>query len=203
MTILLVLLLIAEIPTAFFNWNTYDHSGNNDPREVSAANATSYARCFFDMQIASERFDVAARALSGCHSRCSDHTPSLRDTAAFQNMIITFLLLVFNFFTRITKIMDGPSTWVTYNLRIPLSRWWRTKVLLADSAFLRSPRIWTPRYILIRKYFVVKQGLALLLLSRLYADLYTSMLSEVSTHPIPTAVITVYLLSYIIRYTGF
>lgn len=204
MAILFLLLLVAEIPTAFFNW------ASSDDREVSAANATSHARCFFNMQIATERFHVAARcsercsvALGDCETRCTGYgSQLLSDTSAFQNMIVTFLLLAFNCFTRVMKIMDKPSTWVAYNLRNPLSRWWRRKILLADSAFLRLPRAWTPRKILIQKYFWVKHRLAMLLLWRLYADLYTSTLSEVSIRSSPTAVTTLYSLSHVTRYTG-
>lgn len=192
MTILLVLLLVAEIPTAFFNWTSLElvYSSTYDSAsyaEVSAANATSYARCFFNMHVANERFQIAARCRTfcnfteeGCYTTCTDDGwQSLSETTAFQNVIITFLLLVFTFFTRVMKIMDSLSTWATYSLRIPLSRWWRRKMLLADSIFLRSPTLWTPRRILRWKHFVVKQELAVLLLARLYADLYTSTLSEV------------------------
>lgn len=206
MAVLLILLLVAETPTAFFNWaSAADHT------EVSAANATSYARCFFDMKIANERFDVAARcstvchvSLGGCQTWCSDPArQSLGDTSAFQNMIMTFLLLVFNCFTRIMKLVDRLSKWATYSLRRPLSCWWRKKVLLADSVFLRSTKLWTPRRIRIWKCFVVNQGLAVLLFLRLYADLYTSTLSEVSIHPMQTAVTTIYSIYHIIRFTGF
>lgn len=171
MAILFVLLLVAEIPTAFFNWDLYDMKTS---AEVSAANATSYARCFFNMRIARERFEIAVR-----NSSQEDGVKSLSDTSALQNTVIAVLLLVFNFLTRIMKIMDKPSIWATTSLRAPLSRWWRRQALLADSAFLRSSKLWTPRKILTHKYFSVKQRLAVLLLSRLYADIYTSMLSEV------------------------
>lgn len=205
MAILLILLLVAETPTAFFNWaSTADHT------EVSAANATSYARCFFDMKIANERFDIAARCETynftsgGCQTWYSNYVhQSLGDTSAFQNMIVTFLLLIFNCFTRIIKLVDRLSKWATYSLRSPLSRWWRRKVLLADSIFLRSTGPWTPRCIRIWKWFVVNQGLALLLFMRLYADLYTSTLSEVSIHPSPTVVTTTYSMFHVTRYTGY
>lgn len=48
---------------------------------------------------------------------------------------------------------------------------------------------------------MVKTQLAVLLLSRLYADIYTSTLSEVSIRLYPAAVTTVYSLSHVIRYT--
>lgn len=185
MATLLVLFLVAEIPTAFFNWGSPDKN-----KEISAANATSPARCFFDMQIANKRF----------HELSVDAV--LSETSAFKNMITTFLLLVFNSFTRVVEIMDRPSAWVTNNLRSPLSRWWRRQILLSDSAFLRSRKAWTPRGVLTRKYFVVKTELAVLLLSRLYADVYTSTPSEVSIRPCPAAVTTVYSLSHVTRYTG-
>lgn len=177
MVILFVLLLVAEIPTAFFNWKSYD---TEYFAELSAANATSYAHCFFNMQIARERFEIAVRNSSREDpAKYDPRTKHLPDTSAFQSLVMTVLLLVFNFFTRLTKIMDKPSTWATTRLRAPLSRWWRKKALLADSAFLRSSKLWTPRKIMIHKYFSVKQRLAVLLLLRLYADIYTSMLSEV------------------------
>lgn len=193
MTILFVLLLVAEIPTAFFNWDSHDEYGF---AEVSAANATSYAYCFYDMQIARKRFEIAARASSR-----EDRIRSLFDTTALQNMVISVLLLVFNFLTRVAKIVEEASSWATIRLRARLSRWWRKEVLLSDSAFLRSSRLWTPRQILIRKYFVVKQSLAVLLLSRLYADIYTSMLSEVSIRLDPTLRHNILTLR-LNRYTG-
>lgn len=205
MAILFLLLLVAEIPTAFFNWASSD-----DGTEVSAANATSHARCFFDMQIANERHNVAARCseqcsvgLRNCETRCRELGPQLlSDTSAFQNMIVTFLLLVFNCFTRVMKIMDKPSTWVANNLRNPLSRWWRRKIVLADSASPQSSDVRLRKQLLIQKYFGVKHRLTVLLLSRLYADLYTSTLSEVSIRPSPTAITTLYSLSNVTRYTG-
>lgn len=202
MTILLALLLAAEIPTAFFNWISSEDplSIYEEHLEVSAANATSYARCFFDMRVAWERFNAAPRCwiacsvdTERCQTKCVKHEfQSLGNTSAFQDMIVTILLLVFNFFTRVMKIMGRLSMWANYNLRLRLSRWWRKRTLLADSVFLRSPRDWTPRRILAWKCFLVKQRVALLLLSRLYADLYTSTLSEVSVHPSEAVVITVY-----------
>ena len=189
MAILWVLLLVAEVPTAFFNWASLEeyYDGIYSRHEVSAANATSYARCFFDMKIANSRFKEANRCLTTCHiylgcqTICRDHGfSSLKSTSAFQNMIITFLLLILTGFTRVVKIMEALSTWAQYRLRARLSRFWRRRILLADSVFLRSTRNWTPIRISMWKYFVVNQGLAMLLLSRLYADIYTSTLSEVS-----------------------
>lgn len=69
MTIPLVLLLVAEIPTAFFNWTSpkyYTPYCGYVPMELSAANATSYARCFFNMQIAKSRFNAVARCTRSC-----------------------------------------------------------------------------------------------------------------------------------------
>lgn len=175
MTVLWLLLLVAEIPTTFFNWHSSDPYTDGYFLEPSAANATTYARCFFDMKIAHARFQNATRFDSD-----SESSYKVTDTVAFQNMIVTFLLLVFTYITRISKILDGLPVRVIYRLRGWLGEFWVEKILLADSAFLRSRRAWSPRRILLRKYLIIRQMFALNLFCRLYADIYTSMLSEVS-----------------------
>lgn len=177
MLLFLIMLLVAEFPTGFFNWpNVYRvvHNGSKSwliPKEAYAANASSYAICFFNMNIARERLTSV--------KDCYPCPLNFQDTTAFQSMIVSMVLLVFNFGTRVVKLSMTLSSIFNHKVRESLSRWFRYLILLSvrprrDPA---SPH-WPGNR---RAYIITKPLMALFLVARLYVDMGTSTLAEVSS----------------------
>lgn len=176
MIIFLTLLLVAEFPTGFFNWpsayRVSDYDGSTlFPLEAQIANASSYAKCFFDINIARERLTR--------DDDCYSCPLNFQDTTAFQGMILSMVLLVFNFATRVVKLSVTLSSIFNHKVRESLSRWFRHLILLSvrprrDPA---SPH-WPENR---RAYIITKPLMALFLVARLYVDLGTSTLAEVSS----------------------
>lgn len=174
MSILLLFLVPALIPTGFFNWSSTS--------QVSAANATSYAECFFHIKIASARF---ATALLQCRqnstiisavsniNECPKDTAELAFTTALQSMALSLMLLVFSFGTRVVKLSRSLSAFCSHNIRFKLSHAAKRRILNIHRV---CPRYVSPE---LRSHMITKPTLAALLLLRLYADLCISMLSEV------------------------
>jgi len=187
MAALLVLLIVAEVPTLYFNWSDSTTITNTNIWRIpspSAARPESYAHCYFNMSIAAKRFDRAAERFKGNLDGCKLYSssavvspcePSFFDskvvnTAAFQNMLMSVLLLVFTTATRIVKLSRTLSAVINGRVRGGASRALKRLILAAHR--------WTHNEVVI--YLAVKPLLALLITLRLSADLYTSMLSEVS-----------------------
>lgn len=87
--VLWLLLLVAQVPTGYFNWVP------DDAEEPSAANLTSPARCFFDLRTANARFDAVSE------------DSSLAATDAFQNMVFSVLVVGFTFFNALVDILPS------------------------------------------------------------------------------------------------
>ncbi|KAH8884072.1 hypothetical protein GQ53DRAFT_830005 [Thozetella sp. PMI_491] len=182
MGILLVFLIIAEVPTGFFNWsNTGPYPG-----EISAANSSSYASCFFEMHTAKARFIDAQQGsrVEYCSpsyediSLCLDETRDMElvDTTAFQTMILSTVLLIFSFATRTIKLSKRLSTLFNHQIRDKISNVTHDWIETLYNKVQGDKNTLTRRH---REYMIIKPMFAVILLCRLYADLYTSMLSEV------------------------
>ncbi|KAK3942863.1 hypothetical protein QBC46DRAFT_255481 [Diplogelasinospora grovesii] len=162
MMILLMLLFVAEIPTAFFDW-----SSDAGESGASAAWPSSYARCFFDLPTAQARFD----ALHG--------SGSVSSTDAGVSVIFSLLLLIFSFSTRVIKVSSTMSYIVNTNIRAKLSTWLQEKLRhLASHPWSGSTEPGSRRYHFWSS-MLVRPLVAGFLLCRLYVDLYSSMMSEV------------------------
>lgn len=172
MLVFLILLLVAEFPTGFFNWlNELSH-------EAQVADASSYAKCFFNIEVARQRYmDYCDNHPCGWYP---NHTPRFQDTTAFQGMIVSVILLVFNFGSRVVKLSMTLSSIFNYKVRASLSNWFRYSIILR-SVYPKRARTsphWPENK---RAYIITRPLMALFLLARLYLDLGTSTLAEVST----------------------
>lgn len=177
MLLFLLLLLVAEFPTGFFNWpNAYNvlqyesMTGLSFP-EAQVANASSYAKCFFNIKIAQQRL------IKYCDvTECS---LGVQDTTAFQGMIISMVLLVFNFGSRVVKLSMTLSSFFNRKVRATFSQWFRHLILQSARSrrFPAAPHWQENR----QAYIITKPLMALFLLARLYLDLGTSTLAEVCT----------------------
>jgi len=206
MVVLLVLLVTAEVPTAFFNWpNAGDVNWEYTVLlptlpEPTAATPASIARCFFNMTLGRQRYDDA--------NVCWTHDPkenimcdvALSETTAFQSMLLSVLLLVFNFVTRVVKLSRRLSAVVHERIRDRLSRWLKNMIHRCHRHPLAAKGPLSAVFLgKLKLYFFTKPQLALLLMLRLYADLYASMLSEVSADGIWGGSMT----DYLRRFSGF
>lgn len=176
MLLFLLLLLVAELPTGFFNWvNDTDflqYETTLSSSEAQVANASSYAKCFFNIKIAQQRL------IEYCN--ITGHPPRFRDTTAFQGMIVSMVLLVFNFGSRVVKLSMTLSSVFNRKVRAVFSQWFRHLILLsARSRRFPAAHHWPENR---RTYIITKPLMALFLLTRLYLDLGTSTLAEVSSH---------------------
>lgn len=107
MSCLLIMLLIAFIPTAWFDWTNpfFDF--------CTAAWASSPAICFFD-------FANARKLSAGLDQDWCGAPPS---NSAGQVMLMSLVLLIFGFVSRSIKIFEVLSTTLHVYFRRPISKW--------------------------------------------------------------------------------
>lgn len=169
MICLLIMLMIAFIPTAFFDW--HDSSMNF----CSAAEACSPAICFFDI--------TNARKLSALtYEFCGPTTPP--SNPAGQAMVMSLVLLTFGSVSRSVKLFETLSTTLRVYFRRPVSKL-AQRVLVCLSGSLKAETalgstenesIWGHHSYL----KVLRQPCVAAFLSfRITADLIGSMLAEV------------------------
>jgi hypothetical protein len=187
MTLLWLGLILAIVPTAFFNWAA---------REPSPAVPASNARCFFNFQIPAVIFNNTAcfdpvtgnrlqedeiiqygYSYSYLTPNCS--SMALSETAATQSAITSLVLLGFSYCTRCIKLLQPFSDSIRRSVRKTVSDRVVTKLTalrrkntedLNDLAVARLERV------------KVEPMMALYLVGKLYTDLLTSELSDVSTY---------------------
>lgn len=109
MSCLLIMLVIAFIPTAFFDWL--------DPfmTYCTPAEACSPAICFFD--IANARKIAAASTSKYCPPMTPPSNP------AGQAMVMSLVLLIFGFVSRSVKLFEPLSKSLHFYIHRPFSRW--------------------------------------------------------------------------------
>ncbi|KAK2604324.1 hypothetical protein N8I77_007266 [Diaporthe amygdali] len=150
MSALLILLIAGLIPTGF----------------VTYGGLASQAKCYFNVSYGYWRFDQEIRYPSD---------PSrIEDTASWQAMILSIILLMSGFITRSVKLFRPLSTAFRLRIRQPLSGW--TRGILERLGRLNTPH--RRSEVLISK-LVIKPALAIFLMARLNCDLFSSMLFEV------------------------
>lgn len=103
--LLLALLLVAMWPTIFFNWR------GGSVVDVSAANMSSNAICFYDYSYGVAKFDKAQAKVVGYRRH------KLSETMAVQELILSGLLLLAAFITRTVKLFKTLSSLFTSSLR--------------------------------------------------------------------------------------
>ncbi|EEU36530.1 uncharacterized protein NECHADRAFT_81220 [Fusarium vanettenii 77-13-4] len=158
MFIFIVILMIALGPTAFFDWT-------EDPMDNAVAEPASSAWCFFSPRQALEAF--RERGYYGW---------LFSETKGFQSMIVSMILLVFNFFIRTLRIFSSVSGAIDRRVRKRVSQ--LAKRGLRRLRQSRRPFSWALNQ---RQWdlMVVKPCLAAFLVLRLYVDIFVSTSSEV------------------------
>ena len=209
MALLFVLLLVAEVPTIYFNWpNSYDSmikqwiaSGHvpfslmmeDGAVEVSAANSSSPASCYFNVRDAARRYDDERLKLQSSYDPESSDWPyhsdvvTLVKSSSLQSAVISMSVLSFGFFTRTVKLSTSLTKLVNRQIRPWCGETSRRAISALHAYLLRviTRRNKTPADLQVARqrllYIYTKPILAVLLLGRMYADCYTSMAFEVST----------------------
>lgn len=171
MLCLLIMLIIAFIPTAFFDW------ANSYMSRCSVAKASSPALCFFDIP--------NARKLSTDLNlvNCGSMTPP--SNPAGQSMVLSLVLLIFGFVSRSVKLFEPLYKTVHVYIRRPMSKRaqqvfiWLFESPKADLALATTRHeLSSGSNIYLR---VLRHPCAAGLLSfRITTDLIGSMLAEVS-----------------------
>lgn len=179
MVALLIVLIVAIVPTGFFNWVDADladsladtcDSSEDEKIPLTAAQRSSPAICFLDMKAGSQIFD---EVLNEEIQFCSPKFQLLEETAAFQFMIVSIVLLVFGFASRSIRIFKSASFTVHMAIRQPISIFAQTCLLKLAG---HSSRLSAQRS---RRVLVVNPCLATFLMLKLNFDLFSSMLAEV------------------------
>lgn len=174
MLILWMLLLVAIGPTLWMNW-TDDGSYPGGYPGLPSTNA----RCFFHPSVALKT--IKWRECEHYYkddeiAKCVDlggHGDALSSSEAFQSAVTAIVLTVFTFFTRMAKIIQQWSTVIRRNVRPRLNKFDTSGIL----SLLQKPRIgWRARV----WTSVLFLRVAVNLTARVYADLVSSELSDVS-----------------------
>ncbi|CRK21521.1 hypothetical protein BN1723_013060, partial [Verticillium longisporum] len=157
-TILQLLLLVALFPTGWFNWLYSDrHEGANP------ASPSSYARCFFNVQTATQR------ALDSSDMRVGFPEGSGSST------VFSILFLSMSFGIRLIKLSRRGSDFFRDVIRRNARR--KLLQLAVDTTARFKPT--SPRLNFVRQYFFVNPIIAILMTARIHTDVVTSTFSEV------------------------
>lgn len=171
--------------------------------EVTGANSSSFATCYFNVHRSALLYQEQVDWYKSIQENDTNMIEevfrlsranviaSLADTTAFQSTLISILILVFSFITRSIKLFKTSSRLVRCRIRPFCSFWARRITIYGHNRLLKSietrgerrgPEI-SPDELRRKEatllYLYTKPVLALIIVSRLYADLYSSMLSEV------------------------
>ncbi|KAK2592368.1 hypothetical protein QQS21_009948 [Conoideocrella luteorostrata] len=171
MTLLWLGLILAIIPTAFFNWSK---------TEPTSALPASNARCFFNMNTAHALFNETAcfSPVDNSRSYNSDDIcikSPFWQTSALQAAVVSIVLLGLGFCTRSVKLIKSFSYRVQSSVRQNTSRRFHAKL---TSLRRRGPDVSNiPEVKRHRLKFLAIA--AVYLVGKLYADLLTSEASDV------------------------
>lgn len=177
MCCLLVMLLVAIVPTAFFDWaeaEYYLKLGDNPDRKLefndSSAQPSSFALCYFNLTYGNERFNQ-----TWLYTEAGLNYKSLRSLNSWQAMVVSAILLAYGFCTRAIRLFQPLSRVVNKGVRGRASH-----MMQSFLSWLASRSCPPSRYNTMWNRMIVKPAIAVFLMSRLTADLITSMLGEVS-----------------------
>ncbi|KAI8717239.1 hypothetical protein NCS52_00799100 [Fusarium sp. LHS14.1] len=165
MFVFIVILLVALVPTAFFNWIAV-----ND--EITITQPASPARCYFSLDESLKAY----REQNVPEDEYDDNLVPFSGTQAFQSMIVGMILLVLNFFSRALRVFRPVSKALDRGVRKRAGN-------LVKRALRKLPkgqRLFS--WVLNERQWdlmMVKPCLALFLVWRFYIDLLLSMPSEV------------------------
>lgn len=173
MTILWVGLIVAMGPTFWFNWIA-------EPIEESASRPASNARCFYTASIAQHMF--AERACENLQAEYQFRLQNdllgkldaqtctglkVQDTQAFSTALLSILLAIFSFPSRMIKLTKTSSNFTKHVVRGKGSRWITRRI---SSLLGRG------------SYDVASLMISLYFFGKISADILSSELSDVSYH---------------------
>jgi hypothetical protein len=162
MTVLFLLVFVSLQPLVYFNWDVVPLESEAQP-----ARASSFAFCFFRLGVVRARMRDQGIRLGVPYSSGS-------------SAILSMYLLTFNFATRMAKLTSRHSRFVLVAIRRRASNWNKNFInRMAAASELSGGEEGRP-VLSTRAYTKARLGIAILLTGRLYTDLFTSMLSEVS-----------------------
>lgn len=151
MSCLFILLLVALFPTAYFDWHL---------TSIPTAYPQSYARCFFDVAVATKRMRVDEEGI-----------PSTTGLG----MVTSMILVIFNYVTRLVKVSQSWSQWVRVNARQKaaktVKRLVRRVVWRRLDGYPKSGALWDQ--------CILYPLIAAVITARIYANFYASMFSEI------------------------
>lgn len=149
---LLMLLIVGLIPTGFLFART--------------THRASYAICYFNLSFGYWHFsevDIDDSEVS-----------RVEETASWQAMILSAILLLLGFITRSIRLFRPLSTAFRLRIRQPLSSWARRNLRCLEPSGTPPSRLGR-----LKSKIVTKPALAVFLMARLSCDLFSSMLFEV------------------------
>lgn len=167
-TSLLILLIVATVPTMYFNWHTngiYDILGPS----ASAAQPATPMRCFYNHE--TRHF---------MHEKTFGHPNKplkFAATRAFQNVLISLIFLLSSYVTRVIKLFNSSSTFFRDQVRGKLGYQlrkffgWILRMFDAMTRHTINPEPW---FLLVESPI-----LTIYFFFRVLLDIYASVLSDV------------------------
>ncbi|KAK8128867.1 hypothetical protein PG984_009975 [Apiospora sp. TS-2023a] len=119
---LVIMLLVATVPTVFFNWNTRLDDSSSSP--YTAADPESAAVCFLNLNYGVQHFNDRVKSKSDGPSEYPYRRigyEDLQHTHKFQTTIFSVVMLVFGLTTRSVKLFGPLSRSFSKFLREPVS----------------------------------------------------------------------------------
>ncbi|OHE96639.1 hypothetical protein CORC01_08096 [Colletotrichum orchidophilum] len=174
MLVLLLMLIVAMAPTAFFNWDEGEKK-----YYASAADTYTPAICFFHLKCA-----------KGLYQKLETETP-FSQTPAFVEMLISQTFIIVGFLARSFKLSTRLSEGMHRNLLVPLGNFMRRRlqrleVLLYPTGIATSRTTASQDFNSLRYGLIIRPVLAAIILVRTQADLFNSMLGESQSPQIRT-----------------
>ncbi|KAK1477975.1 hypothetical protein CABS01_03277 [Colletotrichum abscissum] len=203
MLTLLSILIVAMIPSGFFNWKS-PRADSTDPQPIAAL-AKSPAACFFNLACGEQLYRESFRrsCTEFCYksyneseqqSNCLRDFPSYLDgfdcrrlgkSSALQEMVISTVLLLFGFASRAFKLSSRASSTIHRRFTLPVRNYALDCFTKLENLVPNHERQASRRQYLDKilsdawRHLVVRPVLATLLVVSAHFELFNSMLGEV------------------------
>lgn len=174
MFLLLVMLIVAMVPTAFFDWRFSDERGTT---RHTAALLNTPAICLFSLQ--------CGKAL---HSQVTDEI-SFAKSNGFQEMMISVFFLITGFLTRTIKLSVRLSNSIYRRISNPVNKVLEGLFRKLDGNFVSGDDSLSRRQLLSLLWheYVTRPTLAIVIVTRTQITLFNSMLAEVRRLELPSS----------------
>ncbi|KAI1277632.1 hypothetical protein F5Y07DRAFT_81395 [Xylaria sp. FL0933] len=181
MTALLILWIIAAVPSSFFDWTSPSW-----PIDVVIIGPGDPAICFINIgfgdRIFQNRLQTVCESQSDIACLSSYQWTS---SPSFQNLLLSLLLITFSFFVRVIKLYEPLSRFARQNVRTSLSQKFQSSILArsitltesiqAGNSLIRPSLFGT----LALRTFLVDSLLGSFVFLRVLLDLFQSTLAEI------------------------